>query len=623
MADQITLKDPYAEKRLFMHRVLTAVGIIALLVFLLLARYFSLQITQHEVYRTQSERNRVQLQPIAPKRGLIYDRNGVLLAENIPTYSLTIVSERVGDLDHTIELLGQLVSLDQESIEKFRQRLKRRRPFEAVPIRFRLSEDEIATIAVNRHRLPGVDVDAELSRYYPHGELFAHVLGYVGRISEEEQFQIDPVNYSGTHSIGKIGLEKFYEDMLHGEVGYQNVETNARGRVLRVLERTDPRPGQDLFLHLDVNLQRAAHDALAGERGAVVAIDPASGGVLAMVSTPGYDPNLFVNGISASDFNALRESIDLPLFDRTLQGQYPPGSTVKPIYGLAGLEYGVVTVDTAVRDPGWYQLPNDERFYRDWKREGHGAWVNLEQAIVESCDVYYYDLAFRLGIDRIHEFTTRFGLGRTTGIDNTNERSGLLPSREWKRQIKRLPWFPGETLNVGIGQGYMLTTPLQLAVSTAFIASRGQRFEPRLLRQVGTELVVAPVLPALDDVSAEHWRVIISAMENVVHGSRGTARRIGLDSPYRIAGKTGTAQVIGIPQGEEYDAEQIAKRKRDHALFVGFAPADNPRIAVAVIVENGESGSGTAAPVARKVFDQYLLGQAQLSVEPAAASTGE
>jgi penicillin-binding protein 2 len=417
---------------------------------------------------------------------------------------------------------------------------------------------------------------------------------------------IDRVNYSGTYQIGKIGIEKFYEDILHGKVGSQNVETNARGRVLRVLERTDPEPGSDITLHLDAHLQQVAHDALGDNRGAVVAIDPNNGGVLAMVSTPSFGANLFVTGISSKNYNGLRDSLDLPLFNRALQGQYPPGSTIKPIYGLAGLHYKVVTPDDAVRDPGWYRLANDERFYRDWKKGGHAPWVALEQAIIESCDVYYYDLAFKLGIDRISEFAKPFGLGEKTGVDNTNERSGLLPSREWKRKMKRQPWFPGETLSVGIGQGYMLTTPLQLAAATATLASKGRRFEPRFLKQVGDIPAGVSERPSIE-VLDEYWDIIRMAMKKVVHSSRGTARKIGRKAKYKMAGKTGTAQVIGIAQGEEYDAEQIAKRKQDHALFIGFAPFDDPRIAVAVIVENGGSGSSAAAPIARKVFDAYLL----------------
>jgi len=627
MAEHVALKDSYTEKRLYGLRVVLAGLFVLSLLVVLAVRFFTLQITEHSIYQTQSDRNRVQLQPIPPKRGLVYDRHGELLADNRPSYSLTLVKEQVDDLDETLQLLQGLIEIDQEHVAKFQKLLKRRRPHASVPLKLNLSEQEIAIVSVNRYRLPGVDVEAQLDRYYPHGKMFAHALGYVGRISEEEQWDLDEVNYSGTLQIGKIGLEKFYETQLHGKVGYQNVETNARGRVLRVLERVDPEPGADLRLHLDARTQRIAHQALLRERkagiavknptgipnsssrGAVVAIDPRTGGVIAMVSTPSFDANLFVGGISSRDYNALRNSIDLPLFNRALQGQYPPASTVKPVYGLAGLHYGVVTEQTTVRDPGWYQLPNDDRKYRDWtwqtKRSGHGKRVALEQAIVESCDVYYYDLAYKMGIDQIHEFLAPFGYGRKTGIDNTHERSGLLPSREWKQRYKRLPWFPGETLSVGIGQGYMLATPLQLATATATIANRGVHFTPRLVQQLGDEVIVPPPLPSIE-LDQAHWDTVINAMEKVVHGYRGTANRMNRKAKYKMAGKTGSAQVVGIGQDEKYNVDDVAIRSRDHALFVGFAPVDNPRIAVAVILENGEHGSWVST-VAREVFDAYLL----------------
>lgn len=610
----VTLKDPYAEKRIFSARVVFAAIIVVALLLLLVWRYFSLQILDHDIYQTQSDRNRVQLQPIPPKRGLIYDRNGVLLAENIPSYSLTLVREQVENFDQTMAVLSDLVELNEDHLSRFKKRLARRRPYEAVPLKFRLTEAEIAIISVNRYRLPGVDVDAQLVRHYPHGEMFAHALGYVGRINERELLEIDPVSYSGTYEIGKIGVEKYYEQTLHGQVGYQNVETNARGRVLRVLERTNPEPGADLTLNLDARLQKVAFDELtsAGDRGAVVAIDPRTGGVLALVSTPSFDTNLFVTGISSKNYNELRDSLDLPLFNRALQGQYPPGSTLKPMLGMAGLHYGVVTPTTRMYDPGWYQLPTDERRYRDWnwKRGGHGANVDLELSIVESCDVYFYDMAYKLGIDRIHEYLYPFGLGHTTGIDNTHERSGLLPSREWKRKMKRMPWFPGETVNVGIGQGYMLVTPLQLAVATAAVASRGAVKVPRMVQSIDGVPLDVPTLPVIES-SDEHWQLVIKAMEKVVHSVRGTAHRIAKGASYKMAGKTGTAQVISIAQDEEYDAEQIEKRKRDHGLFVAFAPVEDPQIVVAVIVENGEHG-GWVSPVARKIFDAYFEDEAKV-----------
>ncbi len=612
MAPAVALKDPYLESRIYGARTVFVLVLALGLMIVLMARYFSLQITEYETYRTESDRNRVQLQSLPPKRGLIYDRNGVLLAENRPSFVLSLVLERVPDLEQTLEALGEIVEISDSDREKFETRSRRRRPYEAVPLHFRLSEQERALLAVNRYRLPGVVVDAQLIRHYPQGELFSHALGYVGRINEEEQRQLDEVNYRGTNHIGKIGIEKYYEDLLHGNVGYQNVETNALGRVLRVLERTDPVPGSDLTLSLDVRVQEAAYAALEGRRGAVVAMDPRNGELLALVSAPGFDSNLFVNGISARDYSALRDSPNLPLFNRAVQGQYPPGSTVKPIFGLAGLEYGLITPETTIRDPGWYRLPGEERRFRDWtlriRGTGHGSEVDLHQAIEESCDVYFYDLAHRMGIDRLHEFTEPFGLGSATGLDTTNERGGILPSSDWKRRARGEVWFPGETLNVGIGQGYMLATPVQLAVATSVLASRGLQFTPHLLRAVnGEPSAWAPA--TIVEAEETNWQVIHEAMHAVFHGARGSARAVGRGSAFTMAGKSGTAQVVGIAQDAEYDEEALEERYRDHGLFVAFAPYEAPAIAVAVVVENGGGGSTVAAPIAREVIERYLMGQ--------------
>tara|TARA_R110001599_G_scaffold61708_7_gene171691 strand:+ start:2326 stop:4209 length:1884 start_codon:yes stop_codon:yes gene_type:complete len=610
------LKNTHYERRVYRHRVAISIIFVITMTSILIARYGQLQITDYNIYKTHSDRNRIQLLPIAPKRGLIFDRNGVLLAENIPSYTLTVVKERVASLDDTLAIIGELIPLADDDIEQFRKRLSRRRPYEAVPLKFRVSDEEIAKIAVNRYRIPGVEIDAQLVRHYPHGELFAHVLGYVGRISERELDDIDPVNYSGTHHIGKIGLEKYYEELLHGTVGYQNVESNAHGRILRVLERHDPQPGGDIHLNVDAYVQKVAFDALEGQRGAIVAMDPKTGGIIAMVSTPSYDANLFVNGISSADYSGLQNDPDLPLYNRALQGQYPPASTIKPIWGLAGLHYGTVTSSTRIADPGWFSLPNDTRRYRDWKRGGHGASMNLEQAIVESCDVYFYELAYKLGIDRLHDFGVHFGLGVPTGIDNTNERSGILPSRTWKEEVRNSHWYPGETISVGIGQGFMLATPLQLAVATSVVASRGELRAPRLLASVDGEPVVAPVLGRMDDIPAAHWDTITRAMEQVVVGSRGTARGLKAGLSYRLAAKTGTAQVVGIAAGEKYDSSTLHKRNWDHALFVAFAPAEDPQIAVSVVIENGEHGGSVAGPAARKVFEAYLLGDPNAAPMP-------
>ncbi|MDO8861711.1 penicillin-binding protein 2 [Haliea sp. E1-2-M8] len=609
MPQHIPLKDPSGDIRIFGARAVFAVLVVLVLLATILARYYDLQINDYEIYRTQSERNRVQLQPLPPKRGLIYDRNGVLLADNRSSHILSIVRERVDDLDATLAELQSLVPISGADLENFQLKLQRRRPYEAVPLRLRLTEEERALLAVNRHRMPGVTVDAQLVRHYPHGELFSHAVGYVGRINEREAQELDERNYRGTFHVGKVGVEKFYEDLLHGEVGYQNVETNAHGRVLRVLERFDPVPGGDISLHLDFKLQQTAFEALGDQRGAVVAIDPLTGGVLALVSKPGFDTNLFVNGISGTDYSALRDSLDVPLFNRAVQGQYPPGSTIKPMMAMAGLESGLVTTESTVPDPGWYRLPGDSRRYRDWilkiRGTGHAPRVDLHMAVAQSCDVYFYDLARRLTIDGMHEHLSAYGLGTRTGLDTTNERPGVLPSTRWKRKALNQPWYPGETLSAGIGQGYMLATPMQLAVAATVLATRGQQRAPRLIRAIGDEPQEAPLLGNMDAAPA-HWDAVHESMRAVVHSARGTARKVGEGMRYEMASKTGTSQVIGIAQGAVYVEAEVAERHRNHGLFIAFAPYEAPTIAVAVIVENG-GGASAASPIARAVLDAWLV----------------
>ncbi|MFT6310540.1 MAG: penicillin-binding protein 2 [Porticoccus sp.] len=608
MASPAAIKDPHKEKAIFFNRLMIIVLLLLAAFSGLAYRYYNLQITNYQSYQTQSERNRVQLRPVPPVRGLIFDRNGILLAENRPSYQLAIVRERVDDLATTLAQLKDLLGLSDEQIEGFHKNSKGRRPFQSIALKLQLNEEDIALMAVNRHKFAGVEVEALAKRFYPKGELFAHVSGYVGRINPAEAARIDKQSYAGTNYIGKSGLEKYYEDILHGEVGYENVETNARGRVLRVLDRVEPKPGSDLILNLDSRVQEAAANALAGQRGAVVAIDPKTGGIIALVSTPSFDPNLFVNGISNTDYDSLNKSLDLPLFNRALQGQYPPGSTIKPIVGLAGLEYNLMAPSTIVKDPGWFQLPNDERRFRDWKKRGHGNKVDLHLAIEQSCDVYFYHLANKMGIDRMHDFSAKFGLGAGTGIDLFNEKTGILPSSKWKRRTKNQVWFPGETLNVGIGQGYMLTTPLQLAVAAAAIASKGLKHTPQILKSVSGEVPIKREGERFNLVKESHWDLIFDAMEAVVHAPRGTAHSKSRNMQYKAAGKTGTSQVIGIAQDEEYDITKINKRNWDHGLYIGFAPLEDPVIAVAVIVENGD-GSSAAVPIARKVTDAYILGQ--------------
>lgn len=605
---QFSIKDHLFESQLFLGRAIVS-GILVILVVLVLAgRLFYLQVMSHEHFITLSKDNRVKLQPLPPTRGLIYDRNGITLAQNLPAYSLEITPEKVPDLAATLQALGEIIEINEEDIQRFQRLLKQHRRFDSIPLRIRLKDDEVSRLAVNRHRFPGVDVRATLLRDYPEGVQTAHLLGYVGRINQRELEYIDTSNYSGTSFIGKNGVEKSYESLLHGQVGLQQVEVNAKGRVLRVLEDQAPTPGDNLYLFLDMELQQIALEALGDYNGAVAAIEIKTGGLLTLVSKPGYDPNLFVEGISSNAYETLKNSIDKPLFNRAIRGQYPPGSAVKPFIGLAGLEYGVVGYYQETYCPGYYQLPGQEHKYRDWKKWGHGK-VNMEQAIVESCDVYYYELARTLGIDRLHEFLSGFGFGQPTGVDLTGELSGLLPSREWKREKRREPWYPGETLIVGIGQGYFLTTPLQLAAATATLANQGHHIRPRVVASTkkpdGTTQESPKIIDDLQQLDPVHWNQIIDAMTLVVESPTGTARAIRSDN-YQIAGKTGTAQVFSVKQDEEYDEESVARRRRDHALFIAFAPVDDPQIAIAVVVENGGHGGSVAAPIARKIMDHYL-----------------
>ena len=622
MTELDTLRDEGAEAMRFARRTLTVFLIVLALFGVLLARYVQLQVHQAPIYATRSEANRILVEPIAPPRGLIYDRAGRLLAGNAPVFSLALVRERVENLDHTLARLRELVGVSDAEIEAFRDRLgQRRRPLEPVTLRVRLTAEEQARLAVERPHLPGVEVRARAVRHYPYGELFAHALGSVRRISEEDQARLDRVRYSATEFVGKTGVEQYYEDALHGTVGYRRVETDARGRIRRVLDEVPPEPGHRLTLHLDAELQQAAWDALGDRRGAIVAIDPATGGLLALVSKPAYDPNLFVNGLSAGVYRSLVRSPDKPLFNRALAGQYAPGSTFKPIVGLAGLQAGAADWDTTILDRGAYRLPGQDRVYRDWTWRkggggGHGE-VDLRKAIYRSTNVYFYDLAHRMGVEPLAAFARRFGLGQDTDVDLPGAASGLMPDPEWKRRVRGEIWYPGDSVNLGIGQGNLLVTPLQLAAMTATIARRGERRPPRVLFATDGPIAELPeqarVLPPVQLTDRRDWERMIDAMEAVVHraegyGENGTAwYYIGRDIHYRMAGKSGTAQVVEIPQGQEYDAEELDEYHRKHAWFIAFAPADDPQIAVSVLVENGGGGSAVAAPVARSVIDAWLL----------------
>jgi penicillin-binding protein 2 len=611
------ISNHYQEQRQFLSRAVIAAGIVFIALCVIAGRLYQLQVIEHSHFKTLSQDNRLKLEPIPPVRGLIYDRKGRLLANNRPAYNLEIIPEQVPNLDQTIDQLSQLITLSERDIDRFHSLRKRSRRFESLPIRVNLSDEDAAKFSVESHRFPGVGVRAHLLREYPYSDISAHVLGYVGRVSLMDLEKLDEANYSGTSHVGKIGLERSYEDTLHGTVGNQQVEVNSVGRIARVVNQAAPVNGQDIHLYLDIDLQKIAMESLGEFNGAVIAMDVVDGGILAMASNPSFDPNLFVEGISTKDYSALQQDENRPLYDRALKGVYPPGSTVKPFVGLAGLETGSIHYHDNIYCPGHFKLPNHSHKYRDWKKTGHGA-MDLKGAITQSCDVYYYKLASDMGVDSLSKYLEQFGFGEKTGIDLIGEASGILPSRSWKRAVRNQPWYAGETVIMGIGQGYFLTSPLQLATATAAFANNGDRLTPRLVKYISdTKQASAQAVDTdhhpVSITNKRNWTEVHDAMVNVTEGKRGTAKRIRTPL-YRIAGKTGTAQVFTVKQDEEYDEEKIAKKFRDHALFVAYAPADAPQIAVAVIVENGGHGGSTAAPIARKLMDAYLLPKLGMSL---------
>ena len=612
MNGNFEFKNYRREGRLFSERAVFAGLVVVLALLGILGRMFYLQVEQHEHFTTLAQDNRVKLIPLPPTRGLIYDRNNQLLALNRPAFNLEIIPEKAGDIDAVLNKLGRLIALRPTDIERFEKARKQHRRFESIPIKLDISNQEAALFAVNQHQFPGVSIRARLTRTYPEGNSLSHVVGYVGRISLEDLKRIDPSNYAGTTYIGKTGVEKSYEEILHGRVGFQQVEVNALGKTVRVLKETPPKPGKSLRLHLDSRLQKVALDAFGDFNGAAVAIDTNTGGVLALVSKPGYDPNPFVEGISSEEYQSLRSDPDKPLFNRAIKGTYPPGSTVKPFMGLAGLELGTITRESTKYCPGFFQLPGHDHKYRDWKRGGHGK-MDVDQAITQSCDVFFYSLAHEIGIDKLQSYLKQCHFGEKTGIDLVGEQRGIRPSREWKRKRYKQVWFPGETVIMGIGQGYFQATPLQLAAATAAIANGGHYLEPRLVAELldensGTSTAVESVDHPIPLHNEQNWNKVREAMTHVVEGRRGTARRIRNDD-YRIAGKTGTAQVFTVAQDTEYNEEEVARHMRDHALFIAYAPVEDPRIAVAVIVENGGHGGSVAAPIAKRIMDAWLLGR--------------
>lgn len=590
------------EKHLIQNRVMVAAIGGACLLILLVIRLIWLQLIETERFQTASEANRLQTLPVSPARGLIVDRNGLILAENRPNLQLLLVPEEVDDIDLMVSEVRSRIEFTDGDAERFAKNLRsRRRPRDPVVVKDDLSETEAALIAVDLFQFPGLQIEARPTRFYPYGGLTAHSLGYVGRLSLNELQAIEESRYAGTETIGKSGVEKAYEDALLGQVGVERVETSARGQIMRSVDRDDPVPGADIPLHLDIGLTAKLYEALGDRRGAIVAMDPKTGGVLGLASAPTYDANAFIGGISQAEYAALQVNQDTPLFNRALRGQYPPGSTIKPMLGLVGLHYGAVTWEKEISDRGFFQLSGDDHKYRDWKKWGHGR-VNIEKAVIESCDTYFYEMAVRLGIDQMSEGMQWFGFGRRQGRDIQGDLPGILPSREWKRQARNQSWYLGETVISGIGQGFWVTTPLQLAAATTAMARRGNFIEPHF--SVLEDVDAGAPVPLGDSMD---WERMIDAMEDVLHGERGTARGAARGLNYRIAGKTGTVQVVGIAQEEEYKAEEIEERLRDHALFVGFAPADSPSIVLALVIENGGSGGTTAAPVARQIFDYWVL----------------
>ena len=617
MKQHFPLKNMQQEKRIYKGRIFFAIFIVVICLLILICRYAYLQIVHYDDFTTASDKNRIRLQPLAPARGYIYDRNGVLLADNYPVFTATLSRADVSDIDDTINRLIPVLGPTEEDVERFKSRVKTARKTERIAIKLNLNEADIAKFSEVKYAFPGVKIETQMTRYYPHGELFAHVLGYVGRINDKELKSIDKDLYAGTNLIGKIGVEKSYEELLHGTPGYESVEADAHGNILRNLGRKAPIRGNDLYLSIDYGLQMVAAQQLVDRRGAIVAMDPRTGEILALVSSPSFNPNLFVTGISSKDYSGLRDNLDQPLYNRAVQGVYPPGSTIKPMFGLGGIHYGLVDWGTAISDPGYFNLPGDSHRFRDHKKTGHGA-VNLHKAEVVSCDTYFYILSYRMGIEKMNDWMRQFGFGEKTGVDLPSESSGLYPSPEWKMRTRKSKWLKGETISVSIGQGAFTATPLQLAMATAITANKGSHVTPHVLRdnKGAKKFTVhnAPDGKIQFNGTEQDWLNMHAAMIDVIQTGTGRGIKGGLQ--YSIAGKTGTAQVKSIAQGKRYNEAALSSRQWDHGLFVGFAPADNPEIAIAVVWENGKHG-GSAAQLARPVFDYWLVTRNKNPLRPA------
>ncbi|KTD06444.1 penicillin-binding protein 2 [Legionella gratiana] len=607
MSRNQSFKNYRIESQHQLFRINLLVAFLIILSLILILRLAFLQISEFKKYQTLSLKNQMSIIPIAPPRGVILDRNGVLLAENIPVYVLEIIPEHLKNMERTLAELQKLIpSITEDDIENFKRIRKQNRSFVPIPIKLKLTQEEVALFAINQYHFPGVSIKARLMRHYPLGEITAHVLGYVGRINIQELKTVDPTNYRATNFIGKAGIEKYYEDILHGKVGYQMVETDVSGRTLRTINKINPHSGAKLYLSLDIRLQQAAYEALKEKRGAVVAMNTKNGEVLAMVSSPSFDPNIFVGGVSSKEYKKLSNTLQRPLFNRAVRGVYPPASTIKPFVGLAGLEKGFITTATTIYDPGKYKLPNSSHIYRDWKKTGHGM-INFKRAITVSCDTYFYQLGNKMGISNIEDMLVKFGLGHLSQIDLHEEASGIVPSIRWKKQTKGVPWYPGDTLITSIGQGFMLATPLQMANATASLSQHGRRFRPHLLTKTvnsdsGEVKRYKPVEEYPIYLKDEaNWDIVADAMHHVLISNEGTGYRFGRNPPYPVAGKTGTAQVFSGRQYEKTKYEDIPEALRDNSLFIAFTPVEKPEIAIAVVVENDVA----ASIVARKVLDAY------------------
>ncbi|OTQ80581.1 penicillin-binding protein 2 [Gilliamella apis] len=632
------IRDHSAETNLFLRRALFAFVVIILLIFVLLANLADLQISNFSYYSTKSNNNRIEIIPIPPSRGMIYDRNGTPLAINNITYQLNIVPDKTKNLNEQFEQLKTIVDLTDEDIENFQKERRNYRAHRPVPLKENLTEKQIARFIVDQHRFPFVSIVKIQHRYYPYGASLTHILGYISKINTQDKQRLEEENkasdYVATFNIGKMGIERYYENVLHGTAGNEKVEVNSRGRIVRLLEQHPPQAGEDIYLSINLKLQLYIESLLAGRKASVVAIDPNNGEVLAMVSSPSYDSNDFVGGISSKKYSELLNDPSKPLFNRALLGAYPPASTVKPFISIAALSEGVVSPKSVVNDPGWWQLPGTERRYRDWLKWGHGH-VDVLRAIEESVDTYFYQVAYDMGIDRLNLWMTKFGYGKRTGIDiSANEETrAVMPSREWKLKRHKKSWLQGDTIPVGIGQGYWTATPMQMAKALTTLINNGKTFTPHFLLYKKSDIInTNQNQPTIDpekyvetnslvDVNPAYWALAKEGMHRVMFGARGTARKVYAGAKYQAAGKSGTAQVYGLKENETYNAHKIPEHLRDHALFIAYAPYDKPKIALAIVLENGGGGSSNGGAVARKILDYYLEGDNSTELDDASSST--